>query len=196
MTGTDKQGFYFIGIIPPEPVYSEIRDFQEQISNKWNSKEALRRPVHITLLHPFHLAGNREPELIKFLERFAADKKKLSLAIDGFGSFSIGVIYASIVPTTELKELEKDLSLSVQRKFQLQKEKGPSYGFNPHITIGYKDLSPQVFDSAWAEFKEKLYRRKWTADSISLLRHDGKEWKVVLEAKFESPSSDTLSMDL
>jgi 2'-5' RNA ligase len=180
--GTIGKNLYFIGIIPPEPIYSEVKEFQQVMADKYRSKEALRRPTHATLINPFSLEKDREPELIYFIETIASKNEKFELAIDGFGSFTTGVVYAAIVISEALKKLEKDLTLPFYRKFSLTKEKGPSHAFTPHITIGYKDLSPLVFPQAWNEFKNKLYRRKWMLKDIALLRHNGKEWVVIKKA--------------
>jgi len=189
---TYKQHLYFIGIIPPEPIYSDIKEFQQHVADKYKSKEALRHPTHATLIPPFRLDESRQPELVKFIENIAAKQDKFELAIDGFGSFTTGVIYAAILLSDPLKKLEKELTHPFYKKFGLTKEKGPSHAFIPHITIGYKDLSPLVFPQAWEEFKSKLYRRKWMLKDIALLRHNGKEWTVIQKLELGTAKENEL----
>jgi len=174
--GTYRQNLYFIGIIPPEPVYTEVREFQQHMADAYHSKEALKTPPHITLIPPFQISEVREPELISFLERFASQQQPFELSVDGFGSFTTGVIYAALKAEDNLQKLEKDLSLSFYKKFIVAR--GPSHAYIPHITIAFKDLMPPIFPKAWDEFKSKLYRRKWKLQEITLLKHSGKEWAI------------------
>jgi 2'-5' RNA ligase len=193
MTGTYKH-LYFIGIVPPEPIYAEIKEFQQYVADKYRSKEALRRPTHATLIPPFQLEESREAELIKFVENIAAKEDKFELAIDGFGSFTVGVIYAAIVKNEQLNAIYKELSSTFYRKFGLVKEKGPSHAFTPHITVAFKDLSPIVFPNARDEFKDKLYRRKWMIKDICILRHSGKEWSVIKKVELGTANENILEL--
>src|SRR4051812_9636997 len=89
------QNLYFIAIIPPEPVYSEVKEFQHHIAKKYHSRGALKPPSHITLIPPFQQPPSKEIDLIKFIKNFAAARSKFELSVDGFGSFGVGVIYVA-----------------------------------------------------------------------------------------------------
>ncbi|MEP7233978.1 MAG: 2'-5' RNA ligase family protein [Ignavibacteriota bacterium] len=190
MTGTYKHQ-YFIGILPGDLIASEIREFQRHIAEVYKSHAALKPPVHATLISPFIIEESREAELTRFLDRFASGYDPFELAIDGFGSFTVGVVYAAIVAHPVLKKLEHDLALEFYRKFSI--ERGASYKFNPHLTIAYKDLSALMFPKAWEEFRSKLYRRKWMVRDICLFRHEGNEWRLAKRAEFGN-QSDLLTL--
>jgi 2'-5' RNA ligase len=183
-----RSNLYFIAIIPPEPIYSEVKEFQQHIADTYRSKEALKPPSHITLIPPFQIDAARESELLRFADNFASKYGKFELSIDGFGSFGVGVIYAAFEKNELWKKLQKELSLSFYKKFKV--EKGPSYGFTPHITIAYKDLTPLMFPLAWEEFRNKLYRRKWTLDNICLLRHNFKGWEIIKRAELGNENNE------
>lgn len=174
---------YCIVIIPPEPIYSETREFQEHFAEKYKSKAALKPPPHLTLIPPAMLASEKEAVIFRYLENIASNYEPFEVSIDGFGSFGVGVIYAELILTDPLRKLEKELSLSFYKKFHV--ERGPSHRFIAHITLAYKDLNPPMFAQAWEEFKDKLYRRKWTPDGITLLRNNPKGgWDQIYKAKF------------
>ena len=44
---------YFIALVPPEPLLSEIQRVKQQIFDDYGTKGALRSPGHITLHMPF-----------------------------------------------------------------------------------------------------------------------------------------------
>lgn len=175
---------YFIAIIPPEPIFSEIKEFQKYFADKYNSKEALKRPSHITLIAPFEQLPSQELALMTFTENFASKRKNFELSVEGFGSFTVEVIYAALEKNDALKKLQKELSLSFYKNFRIPGGKG-GLPFNAHITIAFKDLSPLKFPDAWKEFSTKLYRRKWMMGSICLLRHNFKEWEIIKRAELK-----------
>ncbi|MEI8133743.1 MAG: 2'-5' RNA ligase family protein [bacterium] len=178
MTSTYKPQLYFIGIVPPEPIYSEIKEFQNHFATTYNAKEALKHPTHITLIIPFQISSEHDERLQLYLKSLASKHQKFEAAIDGFSSFTAGVVYAAFAPNEFLKKIHKELSQNFYKKFALTDQRGPSHAFVPHITLAFKDLSPTVFNSAKAEFDKKIYRRKWMVSDIALFRHTGKEWIV------------------
>jgi 2'-5' RNA ligase len=196
MMGTTRQYLYCITIIPPEPVYSEAREFQQHIAEIYHSKEALKVLPHITLIPPFHLEESREAELFTFLGKAVSGDNPFELSIDGFGSFTVGVIYAAVIAGDKLKKLEKELTLSFYKKFNLSKERGPAHAFIPHITMAYKDLTPFESPRAWSEFKDKLYRRKWMLKDIAVLRHNGKSWEVIKKVELGTAKDMMLELGL
>src|SRR2546421_5733370 len=189
-----RQNLYCIVIIPPEPVYSETREFQQHIADKYNSHAALKPPPHITLIPPFALEEDKEQILFKYVDAIASNENNFEIAIDGFGSFTVGVIYEAVILSDPLKKLEKELSLSFYKKFKAKR--GPSHAYVPHVTIAFKDLSPLKFPAAWDEFKEKLYRRKWTVSSLCILRANPKGgWDIIRQSKFGmQKDGDTMAL--
>jgi len=193
--GTTKQHLYLVAIIPPEPVYSEIKEFQQYAADKYRSKEALRRPSHITLIPPFQVSEMYEEQIIHFLTNFSSKQIPFELAIDGFGSFTVGVIYAAFVENERLKKMQKELILSFNKKFKVDGGKDSGRKFNPHITIAFKDLSPIVFPNAKKEFDDKLYRRKWMLKDMCLLRHDGRQWQIIKRVEFGAAITNELAFE-
>ena len=62
---------FFIAIVPPEPLLSEIQDIKQSIFEKHNVKGALRSPGHITLHMPFSWEEEKEEKLISSLQILA-----------------------------------------------------------------------------------------------------------------------------
>ena len=61
------------------------------------------------------------------------------------------------------------------KDFSFKKEQRP---FHPHITIANRDLAKKDFKKAWEYFAGLRYDTEFQADSISLLRHNNKEWEI------------------
>ena len=50
--------------------------------------------------------------------------------------------------------------------------------FHPHITIALRDLTQRHFNSLWDEVEHKSFSGRFSTESITLLRHNGKIWTV------------------
>ncbi len=203
MTGTNisyRTAIYMIAIIPPEPIYSEVKEFQLYFADHYKSKEAFRRPSHITIVPPFTISSSEEDALKKFILSFCATRKPFEISLNGFDTFSNTTIFVAPEKNDNLKTLSKELSRSFYKQFQVDGGRGPGYGFHPHMTVGFKDLTPDQHALAWQEFSNTLYRRRFILDQLCLLRHNGKEWiiieKAILANESISIDSDQLSLIL
>jgi 2'-5' RNA ligase len=60
-------------------------------------------------------------------------------------------------------------------KYPLKAETRP---FHPHITIANRDHEKD-FQEAFNHFKKIAYKQTYPAGEISLLKHEGGEWRVI-----------------
>lgn len=68
--GTNR---YFIAIIPPSPIESDVLALKNFFKEKYNSKASLNSPPHITLHMPFLWKEKKEEELNDALRSFAIE---------------------------------------------------------------------------------------------------------------------------
>ncbi|WSO31805.1 2'-5' RNA ligase family protein [Chryseobacterium sp. MYb264] len=98
------------------------------------------------------------------------------VTLNGFGSFPHSkhpVLYIKPEQNNHLNELYH----RVQREFNFI-----NYSFNPHITVGYRNLTFENYWKAWQIYKDKHYKTNFLVDEISLLRHD-ENWKIMARKK-------------
>tara|TARA_B100001750_G_C15450997_1_gene568923 strand:- start:996 stop:1277 length:282 start_codon:yes stop_codon:yes gene_type:complete len=65
--------------------------------------------------------------------------------------------------------------------------------FHPHITIAFRDLTERHFNLLWGEVEHKSFSGRFSTESITLLRHNGKIWTVeddflFGQEKFDAPT--------
>jgi 2'-5' RNA ligase len=48
--------------------------------------------------------------------------------------------------------------------------------FHPHITIAFRDLKKAIFNEAWDYYSNRLFQEEFTAESVTLLKHNGQFW--------------------
>ena len=65
--------------------------------------------------------------------------------------------------------------------------------FHPHITIAFRDLTQRHFNSLWGDVEHKSFSGRFTTESITLLRHNGKIWTAEDDFLFGQEKFDALT---
>ena len=73
MSGVDQK-LYFIALVPPEPIFTEVEELRTYFSHHFESSAALKSPPHITLHMPFWLKAGKESLLIEQLEKITKER--------------------------------------------------------------------------------------------------------------------------
>lgn len=167
---------YFIAIYPGQKIIDEVRVFKEDLALNFGNSKALKNDAHITLLPPFEREIQLEEDIHIAFQKIDTIISPFEIILNGFGSFPNPKNPVLFVKPEESENL-KQLYLNVKEKFSFGKN-----SFNPHITVGYRDLTYENFLKAWEIYKDKIYKTKLLVDKITLLRHDGK-WVSINEKK-------------
>ena len=174
-----KEQLYFIGIIPPQPIYDEALNLKHYFESNYKSKAALNSPPHITLHMPFMWKEEKEHKLISGLESFAAQHFCFDLQLKDFNCFKPRVIYIDVIENEELKALQGILTKFCKTEFNLFNANRLDQPFHPHLTLAFRDLRKAMFNKAWEEFQDKNFEGSWKVDTITLLKHDGTKWNAL-----------------
>jgi 2'-5' RNA ligase len=178
MTESRPYNLYFIALVPPEDIASEVTEVKKYFQKKFNSKAALRSPPHITLHMPFRWKPSKEKHLIDFLSAFAADRIPFHVELEGYGAFEPKVIYVNVVPSESLVLLSEDLTKAIKKELKIVGNQSHERPFRPHMTVAFRDLKKQNFKTAWEEFRTTDYSASFQVGDIALLIHTGKVWNI------------------
>src|ERR1700744_3366722 len=99
---------YFIAIVIPEPLQSEIMSLKSFVKETFNSKGALRSPAHITLHMPFEWKEEKEDILISTLHEFSF-KEQVKITLQNFSCFEPRVIFIDVIKNDALTQLQNKL---------------------------------------------------------------------------------------
>lgn len=108
-------------------------------------------------------------------------QKPFSIGLDGFGAFHNKynpVVFINPVINNEIIKMQKELMISFNSIF-------PAYvhqvdrSFKPHITVAYRDLTPENFSMAWQEYKHKAFDDVFNVHTIYLLEHNTNKWNII-----------------
>lgn len=177
----EVSGLYFIALIPDSPVLQQLQRLKEEASEVFGTKAALRSPPHITLVPPFRLLDHRQVNQVSdLLERAASDTLRVTIRHDGWGHFGDRVLYAAVAHAEEISDLYDRLKNNpVLQEYRI----GFHSRFHLHLTIAFRDLSPQVFPAVLAHFSGRGMTVQWQAHSLYLL-YLSDRWKVIRRFPF------------
>jgi 2'-5' RNA ligase len=174
---------YFIAILPPDPVLSELESIKLDISQRYNNKSALRSPAHITLHMPFEFKSEKEALIIEALNDFKFNSA-VDIELKDFSCFEPKVIFVDVVKNETLSELQKNLVYQVKSRLNIFNQAESERGFHPHVTIAFRDLRKEDFYIAYEEFKKKTFSAKFSCNSFWLLKHAERKWHPFKEFQF------------
>lgn len=179
-----RENLYFIALIPHDTVADEVTDFKSDFAMNYNSSRALRSMPHITLKAPFKLLSQQHSDLLEWFSNLRPDVHAFNVELEDFGSFdnkNNPVIYVKPLMTPQLERLQKRIIESFEKAWPhigiMQTERK----FSPHMTIAYRDLTPEQYERAMDVYRHKKYSAAFRADRFCLLMHDTVKWNVIAE---------------
>jgi 2'-5' RNA ligase len=174
---------FFIALLPPDFIKDEVRQIQSDLDSRYSSKATLKAPPHITLIAPFELSKNRIEPLQIELEKFAKTRSPFMINLSGFAAFPPRVIYLDVVPNSVLPNLYVDIAAALANTQSII-DSYVSRPFVPHMTVAFRDLTPDNFERAWSEFRDRKINFEFEANNLTLLAHDEQQWNVLSNFAF------------
>lgn len=169
---------FFVALLPPIEVQEKVNEVKGVMRDRFNSKAAFRSPPHITLHAPFEWPVSAISRLQDSLSKFAYSQKPISITLDGYNAFAPHVIYIDVARRAGLMSLQPKLLAHLESDISLTSKQDRKRTYVPHLTVAFRDLKPNMFRKAWAEFQRKEFHADFTASQLSLLAHNGKLWTV------------------
>jgi 2'-5' RNA ligase len=175
---------FFIAIIPPEPIKSEVQKLKEDFAKTYGAKHALKSPPHITLIPPFKIGAQSEPAVNEFLKEKALETSYFKMGIKDYSCFKPRVIFLNPLLCRELVLMQNRLENAFYARFPFGSLSPRPY--HPHLTIAFRDLTAKMFYEAWPRYKGQAYEAEFLVDRLWLLRHNGQIWEAYKEFVFKN----------
>lgn len=172
----NDQRIYFAALIPNEVIQEEITAFKEYAAEHFNSKRALTSPPHITIQPPFKWNKHNLHPIQEVLSAVCEQQEVFEVNLKDFSSFPPRVIFIDVEKTDALINFHYSVQTEMKKQFNLV-DRHP--GFNPHMTVAFKDLKKTMFPVAWKYFAKIHYCRTFIVDQLALLEHNGKFWEIL-----------------
>ena len=176
---------YFIALVLPPHLNEKVLKYKNMMLEKYNCKVGLKSPAHITLVPPFWMAEEKEEQLINDISSLSNELSSFHIATNNFSVFKPRTIFIAPEANDELNKAKKEID-DFFKNNSFYNIKIDSRPFHPHITIATRDLYKKSFYEIWPWFAERKFIEKWTAEGISLLRHNKKNWDVIYTSQFKN----------
>ncbi|MCY2687181.1 2'-5' RNA ligase family protein [Salinimicrobium sp. TH3] len=168
-----SKALYFAAILPPPGIREQVLELKLEMKEKFETLHALKLPAHITLVPPVWLENNQEQLFIDAVRIVTKKTALFPVELKDFGHFGQRVIFINAVNPRHLKEFHKNLLDSLTQFLPNKSE-----NLHPHMTIATRDLSRQNFKKAWKEYKDRSFSAEFNAESLTILKHNGKTWDI------------------
>lgn len=178
-------GLYFLALLLPEPLCARITAIKQEFAERFASRHALTSPPHMTLFPPFRWPVD-DLDRFECLRGFCASQPPVPVSLDGFGCFAPRVIYARPHKSPALVDLHSRLQNHLRTHLGLVDEMAARRPFSPHVTVAFRDLTPERFAQAWREFAERPLAASIVATEMTLLVHEGGRWQAGVAWPFQS----------
>ncbi len=183
----DKVQLYFLALIPPPDIQSLIIELKLIFLHEYQASHALNSPPHITVIPPFSMPKIKRAFMHDFFEKNLALIEPTKITLDGFGCFSPKVIF--IQPDLPASLLLARRSLVARFYHEFLSTKPDTKHYHPHLTLAFKDLSPEMFHKAWTQFSTREFHETFIADALFLLKYEGGRWEVYRQYPFDKQHS-------
>jgi 2'-5' RNA ligase len=174
---------YFIALVLPPHLNEKVLKYKQIMLDKYNCKVGLKSPAHITLVPPFWIEDEKEQQLISDVNSLSKDLHPFNISTNNFSAFKPRTIFIAVAPNEKLNKVKKatDDFFKNNSFYNIKIETRP---FHPHITIATRDLFKKSFYEICPWFEKKKFMEEWTAEGISILRHNKKNWDVIHTSQF------------
>ncbi len=167
---------YFIAVEPHSELTDKIRLIQKDFAERFLSSKSYRNFPHITIIPPFSCQDDQERGLISKFMKIPLSTEKFTVHLDGFGSFpnfKSPAIFIKPENDSELTGIFNEIN-SAMKSFDYHDSK-----FRPHLTVAYRDLSPENYRKSWQEYQKKSFRDSFVVSAVNLYKHDGRKWNKI-----------------
>lgn len=173
---------YFIGYNLGVKNAQIVDELRHSISEKFLVKEALLIPPHLTLFYPFEMEVATVEILKKSLGQLAQGKSAFETKVTGFNHFGETVCFLDVEQSRDLFDLKEALVEMMKGQFQINEETRGKNAPHFHITLAYKDVTPETFKLIEEYLKTwSLPIDKLRIDAITLFGRREERWYVAGE---------------
>src|SRR5215218_4439421 len=97
---------YFVAIVLPDELNKKVLKWKNYMYEKFGCKVGLKSPAHITLIPPFWMHEEKEPEFLSDIDDISLSARPFTIEIKNFSAFKPRTIYVDVVANEKLRSLK------------------------------------------------------------------------------------------
>ena len=173
---------YMFALMPTNEVSSYIQSRREELFERFGFSKALKPPVHITLYDPFHIKKESAASFenaVDQLQKWADSQPPFQIDLQDYGFFEnpkTPVVYIDVKKTSKIKDLQANF-IKKLKQYIATEDKPKTY--KPHVTIGYRDITPDVFPAIKNYYSNQTFSASFACSTFYLWRHNGQNWQIL-----------------
>lgn len=175
---------YFTALVLPEELNVTVLRWKQYMFAQYGCKVGSKSLAHITILAPFWMEEQIEDQLLLATDEISKTTPQFCITTNDFSAFRPRTIFIDVQHNSPLSHLKK-ASDDYLKQRTVFNAKIDNRLFHPHITIATRDIYKKIFYKAWNLFEPKPFREEWTAEGLSVLRHNKKAWDVIYTSLFK-----------
>ncbi len=152
-----------------------MENLKKAIFKKFNVKQTLKAPAHLTFIPPLLLSLHQIKKAIAALEEFNQSLTTPNLEILDVGHFKDKTIFLKTTNLAELNEIRQALNDLIAKRLNLT-IKPSHHKFIPHISVANRDIPPASFQSLYIFIRNKNLNFHAPLSKIDLLIWSGNKW--------------------
>jgi 2'-5' RNA ligase len=168
---------YLTALLPPPELAAQEYAIKQAIADKYNTRIAITKPAHITLIPPFRATAEQLSALIPVHESAAQVSAPFELTLAGFGCFEMNrTVFINVQSSEPLQQLYTELKTGFIEVGQTKEKHFHAGPLRPHLTVAFRDLSPETFAAIWQAYEHKPFLANFSVNSIWIMKYVDKVW--------------------
>ncbi|MFA6963803.1 MAG: 2'-5' RNA ligase family protein [Patescibacteria group bacterium] len=186
--GTEQKNIAVIGLFSEE-TSDRLQELRAEIAEKFDVREALSWPPHVTLRPGLIVPSDKIADMISQFKEFISPIGPIQVVLSGFKFFDNAIVGGTAKnPYVATVDVAKGAELSGINRKLLQFNAFPAQqarAFDPHVTLAYNDVTEEKFTEIKRYLADRDFDEKSTIDAIALYENTGFGNERILLSKLE-----------
>lgn len=168
---------YLTTLLPPAELAEREHAIKQEIAERYDTHVAITKPAHITLVPPYYATDEQLEKLVPLHANVAKQITPFDLTLDGFGCFEKNrTVFINVQPSEPLQYLYNLLKAGFIDLGQAKEKHFHAGPIKPHLTIAYRDLSPETFEAIWQAYQHEPFSATFPVTSIWIMKYVDRVW--------------------
>lgn len=171
------ESLYLTAILPPLSLSERIQELKKEISEEFGTLVAVTKPAHITVLPPFKADTNVLEGIAGLCHEVCSDFTPFKLFVNGVGAFERNrVVFLKVENEHMADLLYQRLKTLILAKGLLHYMNMPFRKLTPHLTLAYRDLTPEMFQSIWKKYRGLDFKEEFEVNHLQIMKYVNGKW--------------------